>query len=98
MDVNLQNAHDRFTEIVAMALDIYDQEAQGAYPPYDHERWKTRYHGRPWSELPPMTIEFNRFRPVVQMVVSQLMLALDDDDWKKATAPIPGLTNMETKP
>ena len=83
--------HDRFVEVVARALDIYDQQAEGNFPPFDHGRWLERYTGRRLNELPPFTIEINNFRPFVDVTVSQLMLALDDNAWQEAINPIPGL-------
>lgn len=82
MDVNLQKVHDRFVEIVARSLDMYDQQQEGVFP--DNDRWIERYNGRPWSDKPPHPIEINRFRPVVQAVVSQLMMALDSDEENEA--------------
>ena len=82
---------NRFTEVVAKTLDIYDQQSEGNWPPFDHERWKKRYHGIPFGELAPFTVEFNKFKPVVDMTVSRLLTALDDDEWAKLNAPVPGL-------
>lgn len=88
-----RTASRRFTEIVAKTLDIYDQQREGVCydTPFDHERWRERYNGTPWHKLPPHTITINHFKPVVDMTVAQLMLALDDDEWEKANKPIPGL-------
>lgn len=93
MELNLKEIHNRFIEIVARSLDIRDQEMEGIMMyQFDHKRWRVRYHGRPLDEMPPRTVEYNTFRPVVDMVVVQLITALDDELWEAATKPIPGLT------
>lgn len=89
--MNKSEIASRFTEIVAKTLDIYDQQQEGRYPPFDHDRWQRRYNGIPWDELPRGMVEYNRFRPVVRMTVAQLMIAMDDDEWEKANSPVPGL-------
>jgi len=72
---------DRFTEVVARTLDVYDQQQDGKYPPFDHDRWEKRYTGRSFGELPVGMIVFNNFRPLVDLVVSQLVMAMDDEEW-----------------
>ena len=88
MEIDKNVTWDRFSEVVAKALDIQDQNNEGRYPPHDHDRWEKRYHGTPWDELPRGMIEFNHFRPMVDLIVSNLMMALDDDDWKRGKSPV----------
>ena len=88
-----EEIHKRFVEITARALDAYDQQRDGRNPTFDHERWKRRYIGRPWGELSSTAIEFNTFKPFVDMMVSQLMMATDDEEWTEATKIVPGLAH-----
>lgn len=97
MDFDRRAVHDRFVEIIARALDTYDQLQEGKQPPLDRERWLRRYQGTPRNELPPFTIELNNFRPFVDIAVSQLMLALDDKAWAEATSPTPGLHEIDPR-
>ncbi len=87
MDNNI--IQSRFTEVVAKTLDHYDQQQEGKWPPFDHNRWKQRYSGTPEEDLPPYTVVFNKFKPVVDMTVCQLMMAMDDDLWSQSTNPVP---------
>ena len=99
MEIDRRVICDRFTEVVAKTLDLYDQRQQGKYPPYDYESWKKRYIGKMPDELPPFTVEFNTFKPTVDGVVAQLMMALDDDAWERGKRPaFPGLTGNQIIP
>lgn len=88
-----QKTYDRFTEVVAHSLDIYDQQQDGKYLPLDHKRWEGRYSGIPQDELPPRTVVFNVFRSFVDQTVALLLIATDDDEWEKAKSPVPGLSH-----
>ena len=69
---------DKFTEIVAIRLDVFDQRKDGIWPPKtDFERWRKRYNGIPKEDLPPYTIVMNHFKTEVDEFVSMLMMALD---------------------
>lgn len=87
-DLNLRRIHDRFIEVVAHSLDVHDQQQEGQLTHFDHKRWEKRYSGTPWDELPRGMIEYNKFRPIVDSIVCQLMTALNDDEWDKANASI----------
>ncbi len=77
--MNKAKLADKFTEIVAIRLDVFDQRKNGVWPPNtDLERWKRRYLGTPKNELPPYMIEINLFRIEVDEFVAMLMRAIDD--------------------
>jgi len=92
MSIDKREIASRFTEVVARVMDIRDQENEGIYPPHDLERWKRKYQGRDFEDLPPNIIQFNTFKPMVDMTVCQLMMALDDKEWEEITKRIPMVT------
>lgn len=77
--MNKARLAEKFTEIVAIRLDVFDQRKDGVWPPdTDLGRWKRRYIGTPKDELPPYKIELNHFKIEVDEFVSMLMLAIND--------------------
>lgn len=78
---DLRKIKDKFTEIVAIRLDVFDQRKDGVWPPNtDLERWRRRYIGTPPDERPPYTIEINHFRIEVDEFVAMLMSALEETE------------------
>jgi hypothetical protein len=88
INTDMNEIRSRFVKLVAMHMDIRDQEHEGIYPPYDYERWLVRYTGRDIDDLPPNMIQFNTFKPMVDIFVLQLIDAMDDDMWAEATKPL----------
>lgn len=77
--MNKAKLAEKFTEIVAIRLDVFDQRKDGVWPPNtDLDRWRRRYLGTPKDELPPYTIEINHFKIEVDEFVAMLMRAIDD--------------------
>lgn len=77
MGINKSELANKFTEIVAIRLDVFDQRKDGIWPPNtDLNRWEKRYKGTPSSELPPYCIEINHFKIEVDEFVSLLMQAV----------------------
>lgn len=77
--INKTKLANKFTEIVAIHLNVFDQRKDGVWPPNtDLARWKRRYHGIPKEELPPYTEEINSFRIEVDEFVETLVRAIDD--------------------
>lgn len=77
MDINKSELADKFREIVAIRLDVFDQIKDGIWPPNtDLKRWQKRYKGTPANELPPYCIEINHFKIEVDEFVSMLMQAV----------------------
>ena len=77
--MNKSKLADQFVEIVAMRLDVYDQQQDGVWPPNtDYTRYKRRYLGMPKDDLPPHTIVMNNFKTEVDQFVAMLIRAVDD--------------------
>lgn len=103
MSENKREIADRFTEVVARVMDIREQTHEGIFPPHhDYDRWKKRYVGREFSELPVGMIEMNNFRPYVDTIVAQLMMAIDDEQWERGKQPAfpveEFVASMQSKP
>lgn len=78
---DLRKIKDKFTEIVAVRLDVFDQRKDGIWPPHTNlERCKRRYNGTPFDERPPYTIEINHFRIEIDEFVAMLMSALEETE------------------
>lgn len=72
--IDLRQLSEKFTEIVALRLDLWEQRNDGVWPPYtDLNRYKARYIGTPKNQLPPYTVEINLFKTEVDQFVSMLM-------------------------
>ena len=70
---------EKFTEIVAVRLDVLEQRLLGTWPPNtDIGRGVRRYAGTPLDRLPPYTVEINHFKNEVDQFVAMLMRAVDD--------------------
>ena len=68
---------EKFTEIVAMRLDVYTQREAGVWPPHTElNRWRERYMGN--QNLPSPFVELNTFRNEVDNFVASLMSVVDD--------------------
>lgn len=84
--MNNHKIREKFTQIVALNLDVYSQRIEGVYPPKtDLERWRSKYIGTPEELLPPYTIEINHFKREVDQFVSMLMFALIDEQSENET-------------
>ena len=74
--IDRQELRDRFTEIVAIRLDVDEQREQGVYPPRtDLDRWRRRY----FAPKPPYPfVVLNTFENKVDEFVSHLMLTVSE--------------------
>ena len=81
--MNKAKLAEKFTEIVAIRLDVFDQRRDGTWPPDTAlGRWERRYQGTPKEKLPPYAIELNHFKAEVDEFVAMLMRAIDDTEQK----------------
>ena len=75
--INKDKLAKKFTEIVAIRLDVHDQRKDGVPPDTDIGRWKKRYIGASQDKL-PSTIDLNHFKNEVDESVAMLMQAMQD--------------------